>query len=217
MRLSTDQIADGPRTIECEVDTALAVPPTLECIRRAEADGADAIVIDCMGDPGLRPGRELVRIPVIGPAQASMHMAAMLGHRFSVVTVARRLRSEFENMAAVYGLIGHMASCRSIDIPVAELVTNPGRTVEGLINEARMAVEVDGAEAIIFGCTGLFGSAQEVRDGLLAFGIDVPVIDPIPVAVNIAAALVRSGLTHSATTYPPPPVESLMRRANAFS
>lgn len=204
LRLSVAQISEGPLTIETEVDAALAIPSSLRLISRAAAEGVDAVVIDCMGDPGMRPGRELVRIPVIGPAQASMHVAAMLGHRFSVVTIARRLRAEFENNAAVYGLAGQMASCRSIGIPVAGLSTDLARTLGALTDEAQLAVERDGAEAIIFGCTGLFGCAGGVAQGLRERGIDVPVIDPIPTAVNLAAALVRAGLSHSALTYPPP-------------
>ncbi|MGO8141101.1 hypothetical protein AB9F34_34440, partial [Rhizobium leguminosarum] len=52
--------------------------------------------------------------------------------------------------------------------------------------------EEDGAEALVFGCTGLMGCAFALREGLLAHGIDVPFIDPIPAAVSFAAALVRS-------------------------
>ena len=36
------------------------------------------------------PARETVRIPVLGPCQTGMHIAGMLGHKFSVVTVMRK-------------------------------------------------------------------------------------------------------------------------------
>ena len=74
-----------------------------------------------------------------------------------------------------------------------------------LVEEAVIAVEEDGAEALIFGCTGLMGCAGAVREGLLKRGIDVPVIDPIPTAVSIAAALCRVGLSQSRLTFPTPP------------
>lgn len=74
-----------------------------------------------------------------------------------------------------------------------------------LSEEAVKAVEQDGAEAIIFGCTGLLGCADAVRQGLLPRGIDVPVIDPIPTAVSVAAAIARVGLAPSKLTYPMPP------------
>lgn len=209
LTVSLTQIAKGPGSIESEYEAAMAVPDTIAQIIEAERAGVDAVVIDCMGDPGLRPARETVTIPVIGPAQTSMHIAAMLGHRFSVVTVLRRLRASFENAAAVHGLSGRMASCRHVDIPVLALETDMAATRAALVDEAELAVTLDGAEAIIFGCTGLLGCATAVREGLLARGIDVPVIDPIPTAVNFAAALVRSGLSHSALTYPVPPQKAM--------
>ncbi|MEF2070324.1 aspartate/glutamate racemase family protein [Consotaella aegiceratis] len=208
--VSGSQIDEGPGSIECEFEAAMSVPDTIRKIVEAEREGADAVVIDCMGDPGLRPAREMVRIPVVGPCQAAMHVAAMLGHRFSVVTVLRRLRSQFENAAAVYGLAGQMASVRHVDIPVLELEKDLNATTAALIEQGKLAVEADGAEAIIFGCTGLLGCASAVKEGLAALGIDIPVIDPIPNAVNVAASLVRSGLTQSALTYPAPPAKELV-------
>ena len=62
------------------------------------------------------------------------------------------------------------ALLRPYGVPLAQGA--PAFTVE----EAVKAVEDDGAEAIIFGCTGLLGCAEAVRKGLLAKGIDVPVI-----------------------------------------
>ncbi|MFE3837265.1 aspartate/glutamate racemase family protein [Pseudogemmobacter sonorensis] len=209
VRVSWSQISKGPGSIESEYEAGMAMPDTVAKIIEAERDGVDACIIDCMGDPGLRPAREVVTIPVLGPGQTGMHIAAMLGHRFSVVTVMRRLRSSFENTAAIAGLAGKLASVRSVDIPVLELEKDLAATNRALIDEAQKAVEIDGAESIVFGCTGLMGCAGAVREGLLSRGIDIPVVDPIPTAVNVAAALVRSGLSHSKLTWPMPP-EKLM-------
>jgi allantoin racemase len=208
--VSHSQIDTGPGSIESEFESAVSVPGIIAKIIEAEREGADAVVIDCMGDPGLRPNREVVSIPVIGPAQTGMHVAAMLGHKFSVLTVLRRLRSTFENTAALTGLAGKLASVRSVDIPVLELEEDLSRTRAMLVEEAIKAVEQDGAEAILFGCTGLMGCADSVREGLLAHGIDVPVVDPIPNAVVVAAALARVGLSHSKLTYPMPPRKQLI-------
>ncbi|BCP54452.1 Asp/Glu/hydantoin racemase [Kaistia sp. 32K] len=210
LTVSHSQIETGPGSIESEFETAMSVPGTVEKAIEAEREGADAIVIDCMGDPGLRATREVVSIPVLGPAETAMHVAAMLGHRFSVITVLRRLRAQFENEAAVYGLSTKLASVRHVNIPVLELEDDLVNTRARLVEQAVIAVEQDGAEAIIFGCTGLMGCAAAVREGLLARGIDVPVIDPIPTAVSIAAALARVGLSQSKLTFPMPPKKELV-------
>lgn len=204
LTISHAEIDTGPASIECETDDALAVPGTLVKLVEAECDGVDAAIIDCMADPGLRPGREMVRIPVLGPSQTAMHLAAMLGHRFSFLTVLPRLRYQFEDLARRYGLEAELASVRSVNVPVLELETDVAHTRKLLAEQALRAVRDDGADAIIFGCTGMMGSAAHVRDALLDAGHDLPVIDPIPTAIQIAAAIVRSGLTHSkeAFAYP---------------
>lgn len=208
--LSHTEIATGPGSIESEFEAAVSVPGTLAEVLRAERESVDAVIIDCMGDPGLRPAREITGMAVLGPCQTGMHVAAMLGHKFSIITVMRRLKASFENTAALCGLSTRLASVRSVDIPVLELEEDLSVTVRRLVEEGRKAVEEDGAEALVFGCTGLMGCAGALRDGLLAEGIDVPVVDPIPTAVSIAAGLVRAGLSQSRTTFPPPPEKELV-------
>ena len=194
----------GPASIESEYDEALAVPDTIAKTIAAEQDGADAVVIDCMGDPGLQPAREVVSIPVLGPCETSMHVAAMLGHRFSFVTVLDSVRPMVENMARVYSVADKLASIRSIGIPVLDIEQNPERVQKSLAAEALAAVREDRADIIILGCTGFLGCAEAIRAELLTRGHDIPVIDPVPTTVLIAAALIDLSLSHSKTTYPTP-------------
>jgi len=203
--ISVSEIDSGPITIECEFDDMLAVPDTVAKIIAAEREGADAVVIDCMGDPGLRAGREAVEIPVLGPCETSMHLAAMLGQKFSVLTILHRLRPLFENSGKLYGVHEKLASVRSVEIPLLDLKGNIEATTQALVEQAILAVEQDRADVIILGCTGLLGCAERVRKGLLKAGYDAPVIDPLPATVRIAAAVVEAGLSHSKLTYPAPP------------
>jgi allantoin racemase len=204
------QLQRGPASIECEFEHAIAVPDTLRLIVEAEREGIDAVVVDCMADPGVRPGRELVRIPVLGPAETSMHVACLLGHRFSIVATEARSMPEFENQARVAGLSERLASVRWVDIPVLDLAADPQALLAALVDESVAAIEADGAHVIVFGCTGMLGFADDVRDGLAARGYPgVPVLDPVPVAVRAAQALLACGLTHSTRTWPPAPTKQI--------
>ena len=200
----------GPASIECDYEIMLAQPATIARIVEAERQGADAVVIDCMGDPGLFGARECVSIPVLGPMQTAMGVAAMMGHKFSVVTVLRRTVPMIETQAAIYGMTSKLASARSVDIPVLELDKDLAATQRALISEARKAVLEDGADTIIFGCTGMLGCAEAVHEGLRKDGLNVPVIDSVPTAVNVAAALVRSKLSHSKQAYRQPPRKAIV-------
>jgi len=209
--ISQVQIERGPASIECELDEALAVPDTVARIIEAERDGVDAVVIDCMGDPGMHAAREAVSIPVLGPGEATMHIASILGHRFSIITVLSSCIPMMENQAKIYGLADKLASVRSVDIPVLELEQDTPRLVQALVDESIEAIEKDGAHVIIFGCTGMLGCALGVQEGLVRRGYaGVPVIDPVPAAIKLAEALVDLGLSQSKRTYQSPPPKRIV-------
>jgi allantoin racemase len=201
----------GPASLESDYEDALAVPDVLAKVRAAEAEGTDAVIIDCMADPGLSPARELASIPVVGPAQAAMHLAAILAHRFSVVTVLERDVPLIDRLARLYGLEGKLASARPVNIPVLELDRDRERLVEALAEQSARAVTEDGAHAIVFGCTGMRGLAQQVEQALSNLqSRTVPVIDPGLAALKLAEGLVDMGLSHSKRTYPPPPPKEIV-------
>jgi len=199
----------GPASLESDYEDALAVPDLLNRVRAAAREGIDAVIIDCMADPGLGPARELVSIPVVGAAQAAMHLAAILAHRFSVVTILERDTPLIERLARLYGLKDKFASTRAVNIPVLELDKDGGRLLEALIAQSAKAVLEDGAHAIVFGCTGMKGLARRVQEGLAQRGCEVPVIDPSLAALKWAESLVDTGLAHSKRTYPHPPEKEI--------
>ena len=68
-------------------DTMLMDMSVFEAGLKAEEEGYDAVCIDTVSDSGMYALRSRLSIPVIGPGQAAMHTACMLGHRFSVITM----------------------------------------------------------------------------------------------------------------------------------
>lgn len=207
--ISQSSLDIGPPSVESEIDEALSVPGILAQAIKAERNGADAIVIDCMGDPGVKPARELLRIPVLGPAETGMHVASMLGQRFSVVTILDSVRPMLENRARLYGAHGNLASVEVVDMPVLELEARWEEVRTALADKALHAVTRAGADVILLGCTGFLGCAAHIAAHLRAAGREIPVIDPLPLAVAAAQALVRVGLTHSKRTWPTPPAKPL--------
>jgi len=189
----------GPASIESAYDEEIAAPWILEKVKEAEEKKFDAVIIDCMGDPALDAARELVSIPVIGPAQASMSLASMLGERFSVVTVLRNVVPLFWRLARKYGFESRLSSVRYIEIPVLEIEKKKVDVETKLINESKKAIEEDGTDVIILGCTGFIGLARKIQETL-----HVPVIDPAPAALKLAESLIDLKLTTSKLAYPKP-------------
>jgi allantoin racemase len=194
----------GPPSIESRFDEAFAIPGLLTKGMAAEREGVDAIVIDCMADPGLNALREAVNIPVLGPLETCVHLAAMMGTQFSIITVLESVRPMFEDLVRSYGVADRLASIRVITVPVLELFGDEERVQALLIREAKLAVEEDGASVLILGCTGFYGCADAMSAALEAGGNQIPVLDPIPVTVQFAAAMARAGVSHSKRTYARP-------------
>ena len=84
-----------------------------------------------------------------------------------------------------------------------------GKLNDALTEKALVAIDRDHADYLILGCTGFLGCAGAMQERLLEAGRDVPVIDPIPLAVHMADALVKTGLSQSKHAYPPPSVKHI--------
>lgn len=193
-------IERGPSSIECRYDEILAIPEIVKRVKEAEEEGIDACVVNCFGDPGVRASREVANIPVLGPCEASLHVASTMCDKFSVITVLSSVASLIEENARIYGLSDKLVSVRAVDIPVLDLHQDNETTAKALHKEGKKALEEDSAEVLILGCTGMTGMAERLSKEL---GVDV--IDPLPTAVKFAEMLVGLGLSHSKLTFPTPP------------
>jgi allantoin racemase len=191
-------------------DEALAIPGVLSRVQAAEAEGMDAVVLDCMADPGLDAARELASIPVVGPAQSAIHLAAMLAHRFSVITVLEQGIPSVHRQILRYGLAEKVASVRAINIPVLQMGEDRERVTKAVIEVSVRAVVEDGAHIIVPGCTEMIGMAPVVQQGLVERGCQVPIMDAPAVAIKLAEGLVDIGLTHSKRSYPLPPEKQIL-------
>lgn len=200
IRTEVDWLEHGPSSVECRYDDTLAVPGILERVRAAADDGVDGILINCFMDPGLKVARELVHVPVVGPAESAMLLASSLGQSFSVILPARSGVPIAEEEAVAYGVRDRVASIRSVEIPVAEL-RDQSRLSAALLEQAERALSEDGAHTVILGCTGMCAVTAAVRAGLAKGGYDVPVIDPTLAAVGMLVSLHIIGVHHSGLAY----------------
>lgn len=195
----------GPASVETRADAAVTVPALLEAVVQAEKDGYDAVIISCFSDPGLDACREMVSIPVTASAQASMHIAAQLGSRFTVISPGRQPTSRGDDNPRKYGLWDKFASVRRSGLSVMDLARDRGKTLEELAKVGMQAVEEDRCDVIILGCMSMAFHGIEHE---LSQRIGVPVVNPVPASLMTAELFVRCGLRHSLYSYPlaKPPV-----------
>jgi len=184
-------INKGPASIETFYDEAYALPEILRIVDENK-EKYDAIIINCFADPALHAAREIAEIPIVGPAEASMALAALLGHKFAVVSIFKNSGPWTELQVKSYGLEQRMAAAVGIDIPVLELETDLKKTTLYIVNTAKELVETKGAEVIVLGCTGMAPAAEMVKKEL-----GIPVVEPLAASLKIAELLVDLNLRHS--------------------
>jgi len=166
-------------------DHALAAPGMITLLRENQ-DAFDAFVIACHGDPNIDLMKEITTKPVVGIAEASMKMATMLGHSFSVIAPVERTVPNKKALIDKYGLARDMASVRPASIEKEP--DEAGR----LIAAGRRAVEDDMAEVLVLGCAGFAGLDKRMEREL-----GVPVLDGVICALIIASGLVKYGVSIS--------------------
>ncbi|MBN2227947.1 MAG: Asp/Glu racemase, partial [Candidatus Thorarchaeota archaeon] len=85
--VTVEEVGEGPLSIESAIEEYMSIGPMLKRLYHLRKEKKyDAIIIGCAGDPGLRAARELMDVPIIGPAEASYHYACMIADRFSVIS-----------------------------------------------------------------------------------------------------------------------------------
>jgi allantoin racemase len=199
----------GPPHLEYHLYEHEALGGMVALMREAEADGCAAGVIGCFYDGGLRELREALRMPVVGMAEASMMLACTLGHRFSIIVGRRKWIPKMSDNALLYGVERRVASFRSVEMGIPDVLADPGRFLDRVIEEGIRAVDDDGAEVIVLSEISSPAFWERARVEL-----PVPLVDP-GVACWKWAELVADlyqgiGLTHGKRFgYEAPPLERL--------
>ena len=179
-------------SIESQYDAAYAVPGMLDLIREGAAAGYDAYVIACFRDPGLEAAREIASAPVVGIAEAAMHMASLIADSFSIIATLPRSVPVQYALARRYGFERHLTSVRAAGVPVLELEDAHSGAADKVKETVEQAIAGDGAEAILLGCAGMVDLAQRLTQET-----GVPVLDGVSAAVKLVEAMVGLGLKTS--------------------
>ncbi len=153
----------------------------------------DAVVIGCFYDVGLREAREVSgRAIVTAPCQSATAIASNLGNCFSVLVGRRKWIPKMTENVHAYGHGTRLASMRPLDLGVHDFQADYQATCDRMMAEGRKAVQEDGAEVLILGCTAEYGFHERMQDSL-----GVPVIDavvaPFKYAEMLAEAAERFG------------------------
>lgn len=141
----------------------------------------DAALIACFGEPGIEAAREVMPIPVVGMAEASIAAALAIAPRIALLTGGALWVPMLEEFALVRGHGRDRVLVRGV-APTGDMIARDPEGAVALLAEAAREAVADGAGAVVLGGAGLAGLASRV-----APLVPVPVLDSLDCA--LAAAL----------------------------
>ena len=201
-RVTVEEVGEGPLSIESEIEAYMSIGSMLEWLFKRRKDiKYDAIIIGCAGDPGISPIREMMNIPVIGPAESAYHIACMVADRFSVISPKQAggidAADDLVARTREMGLNNRLASVEFVEMPITEMWSDDPTTI---IKQAKTAInkaKEKGAGAVVLGCMSMaFRTAKTKWD------TGIPVINPLSAAIKMAESFVDMGILQSRVTYP---------------
>ena len=176
-----------PENIDYYYSKHLIELAVFEQVLLAEAAGFDAVIVGCCYDPGVRVARELVDIPVIGPLEASMQMAAYFGHDYVVITDHHKAVPYLRDLVTLYG----GAQCRDVSCInwwVTDMIRDTAAVARDAQAEVRKVLDSSGAEAAILACTIISASTEKwLRDTQATR--DLTILNPNTMALKMAESL----------------------------
>lgn len=179
----------------------------------------DAIVLTGALDPGFVPARVVSKIPIAGAVHSAVHVASLIGERFSKIHTVAPSSLIVRQCIERYGFGHKLASVRFCGHSSTEMFgfinkyknnkeersKDPGvkKILEDIVAQCTAAIEKDRADSLILGCEPLQAFSNEVRQRLDDVGYnEIPIICELPAGVEMAKAMVNMKLRQTPRAYP---------------
>ena len=172
-------LEEGPPGIETQAHIDGVIAPLLA---RLEREAADAEIIACFSDPGLKAARAGSDRPVFGIAESGFRKALTLGKRFGILAILEASTHRHRRYVEALGLSESFAESRPLDLGVLEL-QDRDRTFSRMLEVGRDLRDRDGADVLVLGCAGM----PQYRDELES-ELGLPVVEPCRAAAAEAIA-----------------------------
>lgn len=181
-------LPDGPTTLDSPGDLLFCEHAVFQEGIKTDPNDFDAILIDCVFDPAVDALREQCEVPTFGPMRATLPLVSQVADKFSYVARAERQTQWLAELATRYGYGDMLASARALKISYKES-RSPKIFDEAMIRNLRLAVQEDGAKAIVMGST-----TMAISDQVTAAAQGKPLFLPGMVTLRVMELLWGDGL-----------------------
>lgn len=156
---------------------------------RAEEQGYDAFIVGSTIDPGYQEIKEILQIPVAFIGETTMHIASMIGEKFSMIVNDLEAGQRIKNNMQSYGIerkAGPIEPLNHSAEEIAQKMEHPAQILEDFQKVAKNLIR-QGADVLVPGCGVL---NQLLIDMKLREMDGVPVLDVAGVTVKYAEMMV---------------------------
>ena len=204
-----------------EVRALISVGVIKKVKEYSEMGKYDAIIGTGGIDPGFMPARLACTIPFVGALHSAVHIASLLGERFSIIHSTGFIRDVdsasriMKNLVESYSLGSKLASVRLVGLWAQhthgfvqyvyeflikykdnweERLEDPElkKIIDDTIAQCIAAIKEDGADSLIIPCEHLTACADGVRQGLNKAGYnEIPIICGLSAGLEMAKAMVN--------------------------
>lgn len=178
----------GPDYIGSEVAIGIAMHSLIDMMAKQlkKDDQFDAAIIAGFGCGEAAILQEMVPFPVIGLLEASLSAALLFGRKFSILSGGEKWKPILEKQVANFGLENRLASVRTVSMTGAEIVENPDKAYDMIVELSETCAQQDGASCVILGGAALAGFPAIIHNR-----VSVPLIDNLAVAISTALTLAK--------------------------
>jgi len=177
----------------------------------------DAIITSGSIEPGFFAGRMVSKIPIAFCLHSAVHVASLIGDRFTIIEASDPMAQIIRHYVQLYGLSHKLASVRFIgrSSPYVqglirgrkkeERIKAPEvkQLIDDIVAQCTMAIEEDRADSLIINPPYLQVFEDEIRQGLdeSNYG-EIQLICGLSAAVEMARAMVNMKLIQAPRAYP---------------
>ncbi|WP_421781179.1 aspartate/glutamate racemase family protein [Kiloniella litopenaei] len=179
LEIRCSQLDKAPSAIETNEDVEIAGKLINAEIK---ASNADAFVIACFSDPGVKQLRAKDHRNVYGIAETAMLIAALHQGNFGIISILSDSIPRHQKQVQDLGIDTRLAGDLALNLGVLELA-DEDKAKPRLLEVGSELKNNMYAGSIILGCAGMGKYQHWLQEKL-----DIPVIDPCRAAITMAAA-----------------------------
>ncbi|MBQ0978675.1 MULTISPECIES: aspartate/glutamate racemase family protein [Micromonospora] len=169
--------ADAPRALDTDEQVRESEVLVTAALRGAPA-GFDALLPDCVLDPGVADLAGTLPVPVFGLLRLSLGWAVLSGRRCAAVARNKAIADEITARAGAYGWSADLLGVEVLDLDVHAIADTSrwASTLGGAVG----TLAAGGARSVINGC-----SAVDLPTGV---SLPARVVDPTALALRLIGA-----------------------------